>query len=443
MTFVKRLLQFANKILRRLAIFKRRSGISFSLILFSVYLLSAISLFSFQDSRDFKLKPAVDVTVHEMAVDYYEQVEGFVKGYHNLWTEGYEVKYKKPEPVEILFNIERAYDIDEIRNTISLEGDITASWIDSSVRDYEDLGTPEIEAARQDMLSQSVLNFTDADNQIFEKVWEYNTIMDESILGPEYAGETIYRTQYRFHGSFPIEQNFQKFPFDSAVIVLRIASKLEAPNVYFFADEASNNSDGLYRVNSFIYSKEECVAGEDKLFTCVSDDIRIEGPYTLSEDLTTLNEDERKDFYYQAVGSETSAASYHYLQRSPGTSFFRYLLPLAISIFVVAIVDQMDIASWEIKLATPPTILLTLIFMQSGYQSSFAQISYLTFMDKIYLLAYLLTILALVRAIIEKKRQKLLFRGSSTKSLSQVVSFLRSLFLFGATVVPLLIYKFS
>ena len=437
-------LRFADRAFRRLAVIRRRLGISFSLILFSFYLLLTISLFSFQDAREFQSKPAVDVGIYNNAADYYDRAGELVDGYRRLWDEDARSKYSPPEPTEILFNIERAYDIDEIRNTISLEGDITATWIDSSVRDYEDLGSsPELDLARQDILSQSVLNFTDADNQIFEKIWEYKYVMDESVLGPEYAGETMYRVQYRFHGSFPLEQNYQKFPFDNAVIVLRIISKIEAPNVYYFADEESVNSDGLYRVNSFLYSKQTCVEGEEAFYSCVSDDIKFGGIYDLSDDLDEFSDQELKEFYYDAVSAEASAATYHFLQRSPGTSFFRYLLPLAISIFVVAIVDQLDIASWEIKLATPPTILLTLIFMQSGYQSSFAQISYLTFMDKIYLLAYLLTLLALVRAILEKRRHKLLFRRASTKNLARIISILRSLFLFGATVAPFLIYKFS
>ena len=105
-------------------------------------------------------------------------------------------------PTEILFNIQRAYDIDEVRNTISLEGDITATWIDSSIRDYENLGSSvEISNARADVLSESFLNFTDADNQLFEKVWEYKSEVDidEHGLGPEHAGETMHRVNYRFH----------------------------------------------------------------------------------------------------------------------------------------------------------------------------------------------------------------------------------------------------
>ena len=45
-------------------------------------------------------------------------------------------------------------------------------------------------------------------------------------------------------------------------------------------------------------------------------------------------------------------------------------------------------------------ILLTFIFMQSGYQAEIPQLSYVTYMDKLYFLAYLLAILDLADAIV-------------------------------------------
>ena len=442
----ERLVRSINKFFRKFAISRKRLGISFSLIIFAIYFLSAISIYSFRDASDFSSKPAVDLYSYEPADGYYERVEDLVREYRLRWDEQNDSRYRAPMPTEILFNIQRAYDIDEVRNTISLEGDITATWIDSSIRDYENLGSSvEISNARADVLSESFLNFTDADNQLFEKVWEYKAEVDidEHGLGPEHAGETIHRVNYRFHGLFPLVQNYQKFPFDTAEIVLRLTSKLEAPNVYMFADESSSEESGQHRVNSFMYEKQSCIEGEEKFYNCVSDDIKVNGPYFAVDDISGLDKEKLKTFYYDAVSAETSAATHHFLRRSAGTSFFRFLLPLCISIFVVAVVDQLDISSWEIKLATPPTILLTLMFMQSGYQASFSQISYITFMDKIYLLAYLLTMLALVRAILEKKRQRLLFRSSSTKGLTRAISFARSLFVLGATVAPFVIYKFS
>ena len=175
-------MRFTDRAFRRFAVFRRRLGISFSLIIFSFYLLLAISLFSFRDAREFQSKPAVDVGIYARSVDYYDRAQEFVDGYRRLWDEDARSKYLPPEPTEILFNIERAYDIDEIRNTISLEGDITATWIDSSVRDYEDLGSSPSLIQLGRIFFLVGFKFTDADNQILKK-YGSKYIMDESVLG--------------------------------------------------------------------------------------------------------------------------------------------------------------------------------------------------------------------------------------------------------------------
>ena len=45
---------------------------------------------------------------------------------------------------------------------------------------------------------------------------------------------------------------------------------------------------------------------------------------------------------------------------------------------------------------------LTFIFLQTGYHSQLEQISYLTYLDQIYLIGYLSCVLMLINAIISK-----------------------------------------
>ena len=62
----------------------------------------------------------------------------------------------------------------------------------------------------------------------------------------------------------------------------------------------------------------------------------------------------------------------------------------------------------EIGIATPPTILLTFIFMQSGFHSEIPQISYVTFLDRVYFLCYLLSVISMVNAVLAgTKRNKM------------------------------------
>ena len=94
---------------------------------------------------------------------------------------------------------------------------------------------------------------------------------------------------------------------------------------------------------------------------------------------------------------------YGRLKRSVSSSFVRYLMPIIFSIMVLSLTDQLSSKeSWEIKVATPPTVLLTLIFMQNSYHSQIPQLGYITWLDKLYLLAYLASILMLINAVISK-----------------------------------------
>ena len=47
---------------------------------------------------------------------------------------------------------------------------------------------------------------------------------------------------------------------------------------------------------------------------------------------------------------------------------------------------------WEFKAAVPPTLLLGLVFMQQSYQAEIPNLSYFTYLDKLYAVAYCLAI---------------------------------------------------
>ena len=109
-------------------------------------------------------------------------------------------------------------------------------------------------------------------------------------------------------------------------------------------------------------------------------------------------------------------------------------------IIALALTDQLTSKYLEIRISVPATILLTFIFMHSGYQSEFPQLSYITFMDKLYYLAYLLAVLDLANAIlISKPRNKI---NKLIKSYLKINSttFIRSLFALLAVFGPFILY---
>ena len=143
--------------------------------------------------------------------------------------------------------------------------------------------------------------------------------------------------------------------------------------------------------------------------------------------------------YNSIKNPRTCIKVYGNLGRSPTASFHRFILPIVFGIIVLALVDQVNTQDkWDIKLTTPPTILLTFIFLQTGYHSQLEQISYLTYLDQIYLIGYLSCILMLINAIINKgdwfkKRTNRIKRIKFTRNI-------RLTFLFINIVLPFLLY---
>ena len=58
---------------------------------------------------------------------------------------------------------------------------------------------------------------------------------------------------------------------------------------------------------------------------------------------------------------------------------------------------------WEFKAAVPPTLLLGLVFMQQSYQVEIPNLAYFTYLDKLYVVAYSLTIWSFAQSVLIHK----------------------------------------
>jgi hypothetical protein len=67
-------------------------------------------------------------------------------------------------------------------------------------------------------------------------------------------------------------------------------------------------------------------------------------------------------------------------------------LPLFIVVAIVLVAPSLEGELGDIRLAIPSTGLLTLIFLQQGYQAEIPQLDYLTFLDWFYACGYVISI---------------------------------------------------
>ena len=96
---------------------------------------------------------------------------------------------------------------------------------------------------------------------------------------------------------------------------------------------------------------------------------------------------------YSLVLFETSFCT------SSWASFWRLLLPLLVLMAMVLLVFKVRPDEQDARASIPVTVLLTLVFLQQSYRDELPALPFLTFIDQVYVVAYIVTLFAFVLVI--------------------------------------------
>lgn len=103
------------------------------------------------------------------------------------------------------------------------------------------------------------------------------------------------------------------------------------------------------------------------------------------------------------LGGNESEYSLLLFEISFGTSswaaFWRLLLPLAVLMTMVLLVFKVRPDEQDARASIPVTVLLTLVFLQQTYRDNLPDLPFLTFLDQVYVVAYVITLVAFVLVI--------------------------------------------
>ena len=360
-------------------------------------------------------------------------------------------KYQVPSRTDISLDINNIVSVDDETAMAKIEGTIFATWDENSVQDFEANNNQSHVTAKTNIFSALSLNFANLEDQLLKRVW---------VSSYKEDGITHFRDLQEFKGMFKVQQDYRKFPFDKSEIKIQLSSGIYAPDIHLQSVlEESSNEDLEWRIDSYFYEKNDCEYPKNwKLekeyygpqFICTEDEFNHSAD---DEELTDFIDGKKiADDSVSNLLLRTPLLTFtSYLKRAPGSSFYRYIAPIMFVILVASIFDQLDDEAWEIKLAIPPTILLTLIFMHNGFRAEIPQISYVTFMDRIYFLSYASCILLLFSTILSRKVQRneaFQQNDSVAKARSILISrrltfAVRAAFLFTVIAGPFLAYYFS
>jgi len=284
----------------------------------------------------------------------------------NAVTTGIDVEHRKPM---VVGNLQRTINTGmHIENIYQLNLKDKTFWADGW---YWIKWRPEIQniiAAEKIPLSQ-VLEFTN-------EIEATNMVIDPDSTEPVKLDDGRLYQLFRFSGHFYVNDlNLAGFPFYDMNLPITMETR----------PDSLSCSDGGPPCASLLPEK-------DVSNTLIGQFADVNG-YDMVGSLV-------KPFLHQyntnfGIGSVSafSAIDYGIVYKTNFLSaFWQYILPLIVVIGVVIASPSLPGSLGDARLAIPTTALLTLIFLQQSYRADLPPLSYATYLDLLYIYAYLVAI---------------------------------------------------
>ena len=257
------------------------------------------------------------------------------------------------------------YDLDLSVPSFSSNGYVWMRW-DQSLQDY--LDAEDVQLHEQVQLINALLS--DAD-----------PVLTPVRQDPVQLDNGDYYQLYTYIGRFYIDRtSFRHFPF--LTISLPIAIEVDDVDGLFgyknfrIEPDIQNSGMGLYAGTGIIgwLSRGWSIAEYRHNYATNFGLGGVEGDYSLV-------------VYDITFG--TSAWS----------AFWRLMLPLVVVMVMVLLVFKVRPDEQDARAGIPVTVLLTLVFLQQVYRDELPDLPFLTFLDQVYVIAYLVTLVAFILLI--------------------------------------------
>lgn len=208
-------------------------------------------------------------------------------------------------------------------------------------------------------------------NQVDDYDFALDPASDQPILMPDGR----YYQKFRFSGHFYVDElDFRQFPFQmiSLPIIVEIrAQRLhrDASPVQLAIDNESSGIGAYIDVSGY-ETKGFSIEGATEHFMS-----RMGNP--LADEKGAISELRLTVKYQKALNS----------------TFLKLIMPLITVMLLTLFSPSIAPLGWEVRVGIPSTSLLTLIFLQQTYQANIPDFHYLTFLDSIYNLCYMVDLI--------------------------------------------------
>ena len=200
--------------------------------------------------------------------------------------------------------------------------------------------------------------------------WDSKVVPDTTQ--PVQASDGSWHQSFHFSSHFTVPKiDLRKYPF----------GQLQLPIVLEIVP-AHSNAEG----RPLLLEPERNQNG------IIGEDVNLDGYLLSSATLSPTVRTYRTDFGLKRPARISQVQCLFNYRSAFWPGFIKYVLPMAIIILVVLISPYLESSLGDVRLAIPSTALLTLVFLQQGYSDGLPQTPYLSYLDKLYAVAYLICV---------------------------------------------------
>lgn len=262
------------------------------------------------------------------------------------------------DPLEIGIFAENFYGFEPAHETFKADGWIWLIW------------SPRLQTvlAKHGLTPEQIIHFTNL-------VEDWDSRVEPGIEKIMRLPDGRHYQKFRFSGYFNVNGiDYRKYPFQSLSLPISIelsdiVTSIDQNRVLLVPDRAHSGVGDYIGVSGYLYDGFEVMSG-------------------LHVYPSSLGLDHSPDVLKRS--QVRFKANY---QKSPSTTFIKLLLPVLMVMALTLFSPSISVTGWDVRVGIPPTALLSLIFLQEGYRGNLPELAYLTYLDMIYNLCYLMNLI--------------------------------------------------
>ena len=321
----------------------------------------------------------------------------------------------------VKLDIEKVKDIDLSNKTMYLAGKLIGTWVPDSINKTPITGAKAYASSRiKDYSSRDIMKDISFPDMIADDYYIYENLLFNTLKND--SGKDVFVSEYRFAGNFNIVPDFRSYPFDSQALTIQVSHKILPsymlkikmlePTIKL--GKAKDFIVGAYKIglpfgsssflklpynsqlNSFLIKSGPKASPQnsyEQLFA-------IEDSLQSSESPKNLSTIKRLYFSLDNFGPYSTAKITIPLTRQVASTWLKSVFPASLILLVLVACSYIPEKLVEVRLALPPTILLSLVFMQQSSHAGLPEIPFPILLDYFYMLLFIAAALLLVESIL-------------------------------------------